>query len=114
MYNRCYKYKMKWKKKMVEINEKILQKYGIYKTRELKEKEQTKLLKAKKEIERLTNITIEKLYVINESAWGKNAEKEPYSICILIDKRYKDLEKIRELVKEYEIQKKMTILFWTL
>lgn len=99
---------------MVEITEKILKEYGIYKTRELKENEKEKLLKIKKEIEKIIQIPVERLYIINGSAWGKEPEKEQYSICILVDKRLKDMEQPKRLLAEYAVNKKLEILFWTL
>lgn len=99
---------------MIEIKEEILREYGIYKTRELKENEEKALLKTKKEIEKMIKIPVERLYIINGAAWGKEPEKEQYSICILVDKRLKDIHEQRRLLKEYAIDKKVEILFWTL
>lgn len=99
---------------MVEITEKILKEYGIYKTRELKENEKEKLLEIKKEIDKVIQIPVERLYIINGSAWGKEPEKEQYTICVLVDKRLKDMEQPKELLAKYAIDKKLRILFWTL
>lgn len=99
---------------MVSINEEILKMYGIYKTRKLKKGEQERLLKIKSKIERLINMTVERLYVINESAWGREPDKAKYTICMLIDKRYKDIKKVRERLKEYAKKEELEILFWTL
>lgn len=99
---------------MVEIKEEILKEYGIYKTRKLKENEEESLLKIKKEIEKIIKIPIERLYIINGAAWGKEPKKEQYSICILVDKRLKDIEEERNLLKTYAVDKKIEILFWTL
>ena len=75
---------------MIEIKKEILEKYGIYETRKIKEEEKNKLLKLKKKIEEKIEITIEKMYIINDYAWGKITKESVYDICILIDKRYKD------------------------
>lgn len=99
---------------MVEISKEILEKYGIYKTRKVEETEKEKLLKIKKEIEKIIEIPIERLYLINESAWGKEAKNAQYSICVLVDKRYKDLDEKRELLVEYCEKKKIVIYFWSL
>lgn len=99
---------------MVNINKEILEKYGIYETRSLKENEEAKLLKMKKEIENVINTSIERLYLIGESAWGKDAENETYTICILVDKRYKDLNVIKEALEKYCILHEITAVIWTL
>lgn len=99
---------------MVEISKEILKEYGIYETRKLKENEEAMLLKIKKEIEKIINIPVERVYIINEAAWGKEPEKAQYSICVLVDKRLKDLKEKRELLIPYAEKRKIEILFWTL
>lgn len=99
---------------MVEINEQILEAYGIYKTRNLENKEKENLLKIKKEIEKVINIAVERLYVINESAWGKELENAQLNICVLVDKRYKDIKEAREKLVKYAEEKDIAIMFWTL
>lgn len=99
---------------MAEINKKILEMYGIYGTRKLKVGEQEKLQKIKKQIEKLIYMKVERLYVVNESAWGKEPDKERYTICILIDKRVKDLEKIQETLANYAKKENIEIILWTL
>lgn len=99
---------------MVEITEKILNEYGIYKTRGLKENEKEKLLKIKKEIEKIIQIPVERLYIIDSSVWGKEPEKGQYGICVLVDKRLKEMQQPKELLAKYAINKKLKILFWTL
>ncbi len=99
---------------MIEIKKEILEKYGIYETRKIKEEEKNKLLKLKKKIEEKIEITIEKMYIINDYAWGKITKESVYDICILIDKRYKDLEEIREKIEEISAKEKIGILYWSL
>ena len=99
---------------MIEIKKEILEKYGIYETRKIKEEEKNKLLKLKKKIEEKIEITIEKMYIINDYAWGKITKESVYDICILIDKRYKDLEEIREKIEEISAKEKIGILYWPL
>lgn len=112
LYN-AYKTKQKGEI-MVEISKEILEKYGIYKTRKLEPKEKDKLLRMKKEIEKLINIPIEKFYLVDDCAWGKEAEKEKYTICILVDRRFKDLDESRKLLEEYCDKKDIEIIYWTL
>lgn len=99
---------------MENISKEILEKYGIYETRNLKKNEEIKLLKIKKEIENVINTPIERLYIIDEAAWGKDAENAPYTICILIDKRCKYLDSMRETLIKYCVSHKIRVLFWTL
>ncbi len=94
---------------MSEIKEEILQQYGIYQKRKLKENEKMQLLKIKQEIEKIIKIPIEKLYLAEEAAWGKEPEKSAYSICVLVDKRTKDLREKIDLLIPYAKNKKIDI-----
>lgn len=94
---------------MTEIKEEILKRYGIYQKRQLKENEKRQLLKVKQEIEKIIQIPVEKLYLIEESAWGKEPEKSVYTICVLIDKRSKDLKEKEDLLDFYAENRKIRI-----
>lgn len=94
---------------MTEIKEEILKQYGIYQKRQLKENEKRQLLKIKQEIEKIIQIPVEKLYLIEESAWGKEPEKSVYTICVLIDKRSKDLKEKEDLLDFYAENRKIRI-----
>ena len=99
---------------MIQINEEILEKYGIHQTRTITREEETKILKIKKEIEKLVHIPVERIYAINDFAWGKEPEKAKCSICILVDKRLKDLDAVREILVEYIKKQNIEMIFWTL
>ena len=81
------------------MNKQILEYYGIYKTRKISEKEKKEYLKLKKEIEKLIDVKIEKMYLINKNAWGEEqiSKNEFY---IALDKRYKDMEEEFEKILE--------------
>lgn len=99
-------------KEILEDKE-ILQYYGIYQKRDLTDKEKNKYLKLKKEIQKLIETPIEKMYLVGENAWGKNTNKKDI-IYIALDKRFKDLEKEKQLLQQYSDEKNIAFLLTSL
>lgn len=87
----------------------ILEYYGIYKKRELTDKEKNKYLKIKKEIQNLIQTPIERMYLVGENAWGK-AKNKTDIIYIAFDKRIKDLNNEEEILEKYSEEKNINFL----
>ena len=92
------------------IDKKVLEYMGIYKTKEPTQEKIDLALKVKEELTKLTNLNIERVYLMDKYAWGKEDENEP-SLCFLIDVRVKELDESFMLVKEYAYKNNINILF---
>lgn len=95
------------------IDKKVLEYMGIYKTKEPTQEKIDLALKVKDELTKLTNLNIERVYLMDKYAWGKEDENEP-SLCFLIDVRVKELDESFMLVKEYAYKNNINILFWSM
>ena len=83
----------------------ILEYFGIYGKRELSQKEEEKYQKIRKQIEKIIEEPIEKMYLIEENAWGNPNSEEEYEdvIFIAVDKRFKDLNRAQHsLIKFFD------------
>lgn len=74
-----------------KIDKKILEYVGVYKTKKPTQEKIDLALKVKKELTKLTNLNIERIYIMDKYAWGKN-DKYP-SFCFLTDVRTKEIDK---------------------
>ena len=100
---------------MNKIDEKILNFCGIYQKPEITEKKMKKIFKQKKELEELTGMRIEKIYVFGEKYWGKNTDIDRAAVCFLVDERIQRLNEVEYEVKEYTaLKNENSILFWSL
>lgn len=97
-------------------NKEILEYYGIYQKRELTDKEKDKYLKLKEEIEKSIETPIEKMYLVGQNAWGnlQDNKKSKDTIYIVLDKRFKDLEKEEQLLQKYSDEKNIGFLLTSL
>lgn len=97
-------------------NKEILEYYGIYQKRELTDKEKNKYLKLKEEIEKSIETPIEKMYLVGQNAWGnlQDNKKSKDTIYIVLDKRFKDLEKEEQLLQKYSDEKNIGFLLTSL
>lgn len=94
------------------IDKKVLEYMGIYKTKEPTQEKINLALKVKDDLTKLTNLKIERVYLMDEYAWGEN-DDEP-SICFLTDVRVKELDESFMLVEEYAYKNNINILFWSM
>lgn len=60
---------------------------GFIKKPEITDKKMKKIFKQKKELEELTGMQIEKIYVFGECYWGKNTNIDKAAVCFLVDER---------------------------
>lgn len=97
-------------------NKEILEYYGIYQKRELTDKEKNKYLKLKEEIQKSIETPIEKMYLVGQNAWGnlQDNKKSKDTIYIVLDKRFKDLEKEEQLLQKYSDEKNIRFLLTSL
>lgn len=94
------------------IDKEVLEYMGIYKTKEATKEKVELGLKTKDEIEKLTGLKIERVYIIDEYAWGKD-ESRP-SFCFLSDVRIRDVDNVFNDIKEYAFKNNMNILVWSM
>lgn len=94
------------------IDKKVLEYMGIYKTKEATKEKVELGLKTKDEIEKITGLKIERVYLMDEYAWGKN-ESRP-SFCFLSDVRVRDVKYVFRNIKEYAWKSNMNILVWSM
>lgn len=94
------------------IDKKVLEYLGIYRTKEPTQEKIDLAFKVKKELTKLTKFNIEKIYIMDEYAWGEK-DDEP-AFCFLIDARVKDLKESFLLVKEYAYKNNINILWWSM
>lgn len=73
------------------IDKKVLEYVGIYKTKKPTQEKIDLALKAKEELTKLTNLNIERVYIVDEYAWEKNDKYQ--SFCFLTDVRIKEIDK---------------------
>lgn len=102
---------------MKQIDEKILKYCGIYKKVNITNKQKQKILDMKKDLEKLTGMKIEKVFVYGKGYWGKDAsvDKAIKNICFLVDERLSSIDKVGKVLDEYVTQKnESSILFWSL
>lgn len=100
---------------MEKLDEKLLKYCGIYeKNKEYENPKQ--VLKMKKELEKLTGLKIEKVYVYGDGYWGKENKPNKHThFCFLVDERLKTIDEVSDLVGQYVIEKNVgNILFWSL
>lgn len=99
------------------IDEKILKYCGIYQQPEISDIQKKEVLKKKKDLEKITGMKIERVYIYGETYWGKDATDKTVTkqIGFLVDERIKRIDEIFHLVHEYAMQYTDTsILFWSL
>lgn len=94
------------------IDKEVLEYMGIYKTKEATKEKIELGLKIKDEIEEITGLKIEKVYLMDEYAWGKD-DSTP-SFCFLSDVRVRDVDNVFNNVKEYAWKANMNILVWSM
>lgn len=94
------------------IDKEELEYMGIYKTKEATKEKAELGLKTKDEIEKITGLKIERVYIIDEYAWGED-ESRP-SFCFLSDVRVRDVDNVFNNVKEYAWKANMNILVWSI
>lgn len=95
-----------------KIDKKVLEYMEIYKTK-IASDEKIKLgLKIKDEITKLTKLKIERVYIMDEYAWGKSDDVPAF--CFLSDVRIRDInEKFRD-IEEYALKNNIRILVWSM
>ena len=99
------------------MNQAILNWYGINKSPEIDEKVIQKVMRVKKDLERLTRMKIEKAYICGESYWGKDSNENTIGneVCFLIDEKTEMLNSVMDIVQEYaEKRKNRNIIFYSL
>lgn len=94
------------------IDKKVLEYMGIYKTKEATKQKKDFALKVRDDIQKITNLFIERVYLMDDYAWGK--EDGTPAIALLSDVRVKDIEKIFHLVSDYCYEKNVRILMWSM
>lgn len=94
------------------IDKEVLEYMGIYKTKEATKEKAELGLKTKDEIEKITGLKIERVYLMDEYAWGKD-DSTP-SFCFLSDVRVRDVDNVFNNVKEYAWKANMNILVWSM
>lgn len=94
------------------IDKEVLEYMGIYKTKEATKEKIELGLKVKDEIEELTGLKIERVYLMDEYAWGKD-DSTP-SFCFLSDVRVRDVDNAFYNVKEYAWKANINILVWSM
>lgn len=94
------------------IDKEVLEYMGIYKTKEATKEKVELGLKTKDEIEKLTGLKIERVYLMDEYAWGKD-DSTP-SFCFLSDVRVRDVKHVFRNTKEYAWKANMNILVWSM
>lgn len=95
---------------MNKVDEKILNFCGIYQKPEITEKKMKKIFKQKKELEELTGMRIEKIYVFGEKYWGKNTDIDRAAVCFLVDERIQRLNEVETDKLQEEIKNKEKII----
>lgn len=95
-----------------KIDNKVLEYMGIYKTKEAKKEKVELGLKTKDEIEKITGLKIERVYLMDEYVWGKD-DSTP-SFCFLSDVRVRDVKHVFRKTKEYAWKANMNILVWSM
>lgn len=95
-----------------KIDKEVVEYMGIYKTKEVKKEKVELGLKVKDEIEEIIGLKIERVYIIDEYAWGKD-DSTP-SFCFLSDVRVRDVDNVFNNVKEYAWKANMNILVWSM
>ncbi len=99
---------------MEKLDEKLLKYCGIYKIHPTYEDTKKVFIK-KQELENLTGLKIERIYVYGDSYWGKDDTYQDPFYCFLVDERLKTIDKVNGLVREYVEEKNdACILFWSL
>lgn len=94
------------------IDKEVLEYMEIYKTKEATKEKIELGLKVKDEIEELTGLKIERVYLMDEYAWGKD-DSTP-SFCFLSDVRVRDVDNVFNDIKEYAFKNNMNILVWSM
>lgn len=94
------------------IDKEVLEYMGIYKTKEATKEKAELGLKTKDEIEKITGLKIERVYFMDEYAWGKD-DSTP-SFCFLSDVRVRDVDNAFYNVKEYAWKANINILVWSM
>ncbi len=94
------------------IDKEVLEYMGIYKTKEATKEKIELGLKIKNEIEKLTGLKIERVYLMDEYAWAK--EDSTPSFCFLSDVRVRDVDNVFNNVKEYAFKVNINILVWSM
>lgn len=94
------------------IDKKVLEYMGIYKTKEATKEKVELGLKTKDEIEEITGLKIERVYLMDEYVWGKD-DSTP-SFCFLSDVRVRDVKHVFRKTKEYAWKANMNILVWSI
>ncbi len=99
---------------MEKLDGKLLKYCGIYKIHPTYEDTKKVFIK-KQELENLTGLKIERIYVYGDSYWGKDDTYQDPFYCFLVDERLKTIDKVNGLVREYVEEKNdACILFWSL
>lgn len=94
------------------IDKEVLEYMGIYKTKEATKEKIELGLKIKDEIEKLTGLKIERVYLMDEYAWGKSDDIP--SFCFLSDVRIRDIDEKFIDLEEYSLKVNMNILVWSM
>lgn len=94
------------------IDKEVLEYMEIYKTKEATEEKIKLGLKIKDEITKLTGLEIERVYLMDEYAWGKSDDTP--SFCFLSDVRIRDVESVFNDVKKYSWKENKNILVWSM
>lgn len=95
-----------------KIDKTVLEYMEIYKTKEATEEKINLAFKTKKDISKLTGLNIERIYIIDEYAWGKSDELPAF--CFLSDVRIRDIDKQFRKIEEYALKNNINILVWSM
>lgn len=99
---------------MRPIDERILNYCGIYNRPEVDKETIKDILKKKDDIEKLTGVKVEKIYLFGESYWGKNPKRKFETLCFLADARISVLNEIHYKLEEYNLRSNRKVMLWSL
>ncbi len=92
------------------IDKEVLEYMGIYKTKKPTEEKIKLGLKLKDEIYKLTKLKIERIYIMQDYAWGKNDDNPAY--CFLTDVRIREIDENMMVLRNYAFKVNANILVW--
>lgn len=94
------------------IDKEVLEYMDIHKTKEATSKKIELGLKVKDDIAKLTNFNIEKVYIMDQYAWGESDNRPAF--CFLTDVRVRDINEKYRLVEDYAYKNNINMLVWSM
>lgn len=83
------------------MNKEILEFCGIYDTHNIEDDKKEKILNVRRKFAKEIHKPINKVYVYDDYAWGKQQTKNKCDVVMLLDIRLKDLDQYVELLEKY-------------